>query len=583
MKNDGKIEVGYINTDNMYIENYKKVFKNAVIKNCDVEIQKIYEDNNHLKDNILYDEYIKLTYVYENPGLLLDGNFYFLEEIHSFFHNELFLAYKDLNHISTHIIWVKDKHNSYIKEILDCIKENVYGSIAEIISVISKRDLKENMNMIEIIDEKVYLYPYEYFFPIDYEHIGKDFSANTKALYYEKEIKLSSKMKRKIAILKKISPTSYRYLFNIIRRVRGSVGYKIYLSKNKIKSSLKRQKSTSVEDTLKVLDTYIESKDDISYIIFHNPTWLGVTSATKELFTNLVPLQSIRDRANVETIVNKILELGVKQVIFSAFDYGWDKIAIRLKELNPNIKLKSFWHGSHSQVIEKINWDTNLLVINLHKQGIIDVMGTCKESLVNFYKAQGYCTAFIQNTVRFTNEINGRLKSVKKNEEPNTRIGLYAAGVNWRKNTYNQMLATSLMENSVLELVPLDYKFKETAIRNNLNMEGSTSHIKREELIAKMASNNLNLYVTFSECAPMLPIESLEAGTVCITGNNHHYFDNTKLYDYLVVEREDDVISIYEKMKYALENSDKILEIYRNWKDEYDILSKQSVTEFIEM
>ena len=42
------------------------------------------------------------------------------------------------------------------------------------------------------------------------------------------------------------------------------------------------------------------------------------------------------------------------------------------------------------------------------------------------------------------------------------------------------------------------------------------------------------LYVTFSECAPMLPIESLDAGTICIMGHNHHYFKDSKLHDYLV-------------------------------------------------
>ena len=42
----------------------------------------------------------------------------------------------------------------------------------------------------------------------------------------------------------------------------------------------------------------------------------------------------------------------------------------------------------------------------------------------------------------------------------------------------------------------------------------------------------MNLYVTFSECAPMLPIESFEVDVPCILGNNNHYFKKTELEKY---------------------------------------------------
>ena len=92
-----------------------------------------------------------------------------------------------------------------------------------------------------------------------------------------------------------------------------------------------------------------------------------------------------------------------------------------------------------------------------------------------------------------------------------------------------------------------------------------------------------NLYVTFSECAPMLPIESMEVGTICISGNNHHYFKDTELEKYLVVDREDDVIAIKDKIKYALENKEEIFRLYKEWKNNYDLESKKSVEEFLSM
>ena len=105
--------------------------------------------------------------------------------------------------------------------------------------------------------------------------------------------------------------------------------------------------------------------------------------------------------------------------------------------------------------------------------------------------------------------------------------------------------------------------------------------VPRDELLKRMANNTMNLYVTFSECAPMLPIESFEVGTICLTGNNHHYFKNTELEKYLVVDNEESPIAIADKIKLCLNNKDEIMNIYKKWKKENDKKSKMSVDEFI--
>ena len=148
---------------------------------------------------------------------------------------------------------------------------------------------------------------------------------------------------------------------------------------------------------------------------------------------------------------------------------------------------------------------------------------------------------------------------------------------------FNQIAGASLVENSVVDSVPLNFEGQVFASKICLEMTGLDKGVKREELLKRMASNNINLYVTFSECAPMLPIESMEVGTICLTGNNHHYFKGTELENYLVVTREDDVVAIADKIKYALENKEKIFKLYKAWKENYDIISKKSVQEFLDM
>lgn len=593
---DNNIIINCINCDEIFKYKYYNFFKDYKIKNIDESLKKYFEDSSIGRDNKLYNEYIKFKFLYDNGGLLLDGNFEFVKDITSFLRNDFFISYVDNKNISTNIIFAKGKKNKYVKQVLDLIEKNEYSDITEVFSKILNKNLKNNYNYLQVCNNELYIYPYEYFFPIDYEFIGKSFTDNVKAIYYMKDRKIPRKAKIKIKLARKYGVESFNYFFSILREIRNKLGYKKYIMIQNLKKKFSVKEDPGIGNAINKLNEYInrnkEAKENnneipVDYIIIHNPRWLGVTSATKELFENLVPLEEVFLNKNVDKISNMIIKSGVSQVIFSAFDYGWDKIAIKLKSLNPDIKIKSFWHGSHSQVIEKINWETNVMIINLHKKGIIDVMGTCKESLVNLYKSQGYKTAFLNNTVVLNKDIKNKVneeKSKKMEKENNTlKLGLYSAGTDWRKNTYNQVMAASLFDNATLQIIPLRYELEELAYKNNLKLVGEYSHLKREDLLVEMSKNDITLYVTFSECAPMLPIESLEVGTICITGNNHHYFDGSKLYDYLVVEREDDVMAIYDKINYALENKEEIFRLYKDWKKENDEKTRKSVENFLRM
>lgn len=570
-------QVYFFNTDKEYIDSLNKGLANFESVIIDNDIDKISLD----KSCNLYNDYKRILVAYRNGGLVIDGNFQAVCDLDNLFSNEVFLGYSTENKISTNIIWAKSQNNPFLKSILEEIEKNPNGDITDIISVIAKKDLSNIYNTLVCLNDGVYIYPYDYFYPVDYENCGKDFSENTKLIYYDKYAKISRKKIRKLKIFLKYGPSAYRYIMDLVDLLRFSISstkYSLMLKLGITKN--KQQLKYRIEQAVLKLDEYRNT----DYIIIHNPNWLGVTSATKELFNNLLPLEELFDKKDIKRLAKKIVETNTKQVIFSAFVDGWDNLARYIKKYNSTIKLKVFWHGSHSQVIETINWRTNTMVINLHKEGIIDVIGTCKESLVNFYKSQGYKTAFIKNTVNLDDRLLKEISNLKKNVDENVvKIGMYSAGNNWRKNMYNQIAAASLVEHCVIDSVPLTFDSQLFASKINTIVMGEKSSVKREDLLKRLAVNDINLYVTFSECAPMLPIESMEVGTICLTGNNHHYFSGTPLEKFLVVNREDDVFSIYEKIDYALKNKDEIFKLYANWKKDYDKAVGESVTEFLEM
>ena len=64
--------------------------------------------------------------------------------------------------------------------------------------------------------------------------------------------------------------------------------------------------------------------------------------------------------------------------------------------------------------------------------------------------------------------------------------------------------------------------------------------------------------------------------------NNSEYFRDNELEKYLVLEKQNDIIEIYNKINYALQNKEKILELYKKWKVEYNAKAEENVKKFLE-
>ena len=201
--------------------------------------------------------------------------------------------------------------------------------------------------------------------------------------------------------------------------------------------------------------------------------------------------------------------------------------------------------------------------------------------MYDFYKQKGFNVKFLMNSIKI--EDNEKYLTEKTNKNDCINIGLYASGERWVKNFYNQVSAVSLVENAVLDCVPLNENVRSFADKFDLRVEGKSSSVPREELLKRIAKNDVNIYVTFTECAPLLPLESLELGVPCITGNNHHYFEGTELEKYLVVEKVDNIMEIYNKLQVALQNKDKIIELYQKWKKDYNNQAVKTMQDFIKV
>lgn len=533
-------------------------------------------------------DYARTKAIYEMGGIYFDTDMLITKNVDFLLDKETFLGVEDSMMVNA-AVWGASKPKTYFaKRMLDFYQSqehfnvnNIYKmSIPRIITkILDEFDFDPSLDEVQVLHKNIYVYPRPYFYPLSYDFKDNQFTDKTCMIHYFDATWIPKNEQIEMKLIRRFGarPTAlalktYRFVKRNTKRVIKAGLFPVVLyrrHKRKISDKYLESLSNALEDISKVKK---------SYLVMHNPAWLGVTSATIELFDSRVRCGELLRKKDVKQVGDAIVNANVKQVVFSAMCVGWKELALYLKSVKPELKIKTFWHGSHSQVSEPYGWARNIEIIELHKEGVIDVMGTCKESILKFYEHEGFKTAFIRNNVRLSRKIAG------KAPEDEVRIGIYAAkSDDWRKNLFAQLAAASLIPNAVVDMVPLNPEAESFANELGLRLEGLNKPVPRNELLKRMCNNTINLYVTFSECAPMLPIEGFEVGVPCITGNNHHYFKDNELEKYLVVKNEENPVAIKNQINTCLENKNTVMKLYGKWKKENDALSKQSVKDFLDM
>ena len=537
-------------------------------------------------------DYIRTKALKEMGGIYFDTDMEIIKDINHLLECNTFLGVEDTGYVAVGV-WYEKEKNAYLPTKLLEVYKSMDKFDAEKMSeisipkLISKEletyGLEHASTEVQNLKNGIHIYPRDYFYPYSYNRDDNIFTDNTCMIHYYDASWIPLKERIENAMVRKIGKHKtfkilgmYRRIKDIIRKTIKTVLFPIVIYRN-----IKRKKAFITDEYLnrnKETIKEIEKYKNQEYIVIHNKQWLGVTSATKELFDHTIDCGELYRKKDVKLIGNAIINANIKQVIFSSFAQGDYKLVKYLKRKNKNIKIKTYWHGSHSQVLDNYGWERNLEIIKLHKNKKVDVMASCKESLHKFYKNQNY------NAVFLTNKVDTTVKPLKKENDKEIRIGLYAAKCDdWRKNMYTQMAAVALIDNAVLDMVPLNESAKEFAKLIGLKIDGEEKSLPREKLIERMSKNDANLYVTFSECAPMLPLESFEMNVPCITGNNHHYFKNTELEKHLVVMNEDNPIEIKEKLLNSIKNKKEIIKLYKVFNDKNKKESKKQIKDFIEM
>ncbi len=352
-----------------------------------------------------------------------------------------------------------------------------------------------------------------------------------------------------------------------------------FLSTQKYKITNRKKVKEQNEKYTKRVDEAVEiinKNQGKDYIVFYNPTWLGVAASTLGLFKNNIPLEQVFGRKNVDKIAKAVVENNIKTAIFSQIVDGWTQIIEKINQLNPNIKIKVIWHGNCYEFFSDYTWNLNKEVMNLYKQNKIDSFAFVRSTMYEFYKKVGFKCYYLQNNVYKENA-----GKIARNNNEKTKIGIYNADTRELKNIYTALSSMKLVPNCVADVVPINESAKRFTEILNLETTSIDAYIPNEELMQRIQKNDINIYPTFTENAPMFPLESFEMGVPCLLGNNNDYFVGTKLGSYVILEREDDANYIKNKIMVALKNRDEIMNLYIEWKKNFNKKCEKLVKEFV--
>jgi hypothetical protein len=284
------------------------------------------------------------------------------------------------------------------------------------------------------------------------------------------------------------------------------------------------------------------------------------------------------DRSSAEHYARLLAESGCPAVVIQGFPQTYESLVDELKRIAPSIPIYVIWHGNFLQAREDYAWGSFRTIERLASEGSIEKVGFVKKGMAEILAAHGLNTGFIMNLVRRIPD--GPSEALAGGPH----LGIWNIADRWHRPPFAMIAATSMVEDGVLHMSGVSSRVLETLDFWRIERRIHTTAIDQEHMPAVLAGMHLNLNVTLSECAPMLPLESLSAGVPCLLGPISHYFDDHEyLKSRLVVPSPDTASTIAEYANRALEERAEIIEAYRAYAPGYNQRAFDALESFLEM
>lgn len=307
------------------------------------------------------------------------------------------------------------------------------------------------------------------------------------------------------------------------------------------------------------------------------PGWTGIGNSTQALFRVHAPLPERLTTAARDRFLALVEDSGCESLVLSGGALDHLHLAREIRDRSPGTRIRVLWHGSYLQAREDYAWRGLRLMTEMARRGHVHALGFVKEGMAELMTQQGINAGFVLNYVEDVPD------APSKHADGGPHLGMWISNEGWRKVPYAMAAAVARVPGGNLHYNGERRRLLEFSRLIGLKVQPHGDGLfGPDELRKWMRLMHVNLYVTLSECCPMLPLESLAVGTPCLVGANSHLFrDDRYLYDRLVVPFADSSESIYEKLLQVMEERDEIVDAYRAYAPGYVARAKKSVEAFL--
>lgn len=250
------------------------------------------------------------------------------------------------------------------------------------------------------------------------------------------------------------------------------------------------------------------------------------------------------DTIKIDELVNSINESTLKTIIFADFIDEYRSMIPNIKNtiIQESLMLNSLASFSNSSI-----YNIYRSIIEFYDRDLISTINVIDKDLYETLKNSKYITNYI-------NLVN--TKKIKNSENSNT-IGIISNDYDPNNNFYNILTAISMVKCEKVKLISNMAETPKMVKYLGLNVKYCS---KLEEV---MENNFVNLYCNFTNANPLYILQSMDSGIPCIVGNTRLFEGSKILTKYLVLNSDDDVNEIAEKIENVKLNRKFIIDEYR--------------------
>lgn len=242
-----------------------------------------------------------------------------------------------------------------------------------------------------------------------------------------------------------------------------------------------------------------------------------------------------------------------------------DEYAEVINGLYKKYDIKFIYTYSLASLSDPYKLDAFNSIYSYYKNKIVDSIGFVDWSFYNVFLTKG------DNVFK----INLDVPKVLNNNIKTGQIGLINNENEGTHSFYNELSAISLSNKFVANLFAPNKVTMDFVDLFNVSVNISDSF---DDLIS---SNDVNLYINFTNNDVCTFIKSMDCGVPCIIGNNTFLIDYPILCDYLMVKSDDNIDEIRDKIDYVIKNKEKIMKEYNKFRSDYSNSVVSSTKNFI--